>query len=101
MTEMVPVALRESQPPVNGMAYVNVPAAVGVPLMVMVLLAHEAVTPAGKPDGTPMPVALMVVCVMAVSAVLTHRVGELEAGETDTTVMIPETVPQPPVKETV
>ena len=101
MTEMVPVALRESQPPVNGMAYVNVPAAVGVPLMVMVLLAHEAVTPAGKPDGTPMSVALMVVCVMAVSAVLTHRVGELEAGETDTTVMIPETVPQPPVKETV
>ena len=73
------------------------PDTVGVPLMVMVLLAHEAFTPAGKPVGTPMPVALMVVCVMAVKALLMHRYGELEAGETDTTVMVPETVPQPPV----
>ena len=69
--------------------------------MVRVLLAHEAVTPVGKPDGIPMPVALMVVCVMAVSAVLTHRVGELEASPTPSTEMVPETVPQPPVKETV
>ena len=72
-TIMVPVAFRELHPPVNGMAYVNVPAEVGVPLMVMVLLAHEAVTPGGKPLGVPMPVALTVVCVMAVSAVLMQR----------------------------
>lgn len=66
--------------------------------MVMVLLAHEAVKPAGKLVGLPMPVALMVVCVIAVKAVLMHRLGELEAGETDTTVIVPETVPQPPTK---
>jgi hypothetical protein len=37
------------------------PEAVGVPLMVMVLAAQAAVTPAGKPVGVPMPVAPVVV----------------------------------------
>jgi hypothetical protein len=48
---------------------------VGVPLMVMVLLAHAAVTPAGSPVAVPMPVAPVVACVIAVKAVLIHSVG--------------------------
>jgi hypothetical protein len=80
----------------------NAPEAVGVPLMVMVLLAQAAVTPAGSPVGVPMPVAPLVVCVMAVSGVLMHNVGVEEAAPTallSTTVMVPVafTVPQPPV----
>ena len=47
--------------------------------MVMVLLAHVAVTPAGKPEAVPMPVALVVVWVMLVKAVLIHTVGVLDA----------------------
>ena len=50
--------------------------------MVIVLDAHEAVTPAGKLDGTPMPVAPVVVCVTGVSAVLIHRLGEDDAAPT-------------------
>lgn len=65
----------------------NVPDAVGVPLMVMVLLAHVALTPAGKPlaPDTPaleMPVAPVVVCVMLVKAVLMQSVGVLDAAPT-------------------
>ena len=37
-----------------------------MPLMVMVLLDHEAFTPAGKPLAVPIPVAPVVVCVMLV-----------------------------------
>ena len=57
----------------------NVPFAVGVPLIVIVLLAHAAVTPAGKPVGVPMPVAPVVVCVIFVKAVLMHSVGVEDA----------------------
>ena len=47
--------------------------------MVMVLEANEAVTPAGKPVGAPMPVAPVVVKVIgAGSAVLIQSVGEDE-----------------------
>ena len=53
----------------------NVPEAVGVPLIVMVFAAHDAVTPAGRFVGAPIPVAPVVVCVIAVSAVFTHKVG--------------------------
>ena len=58
----------------------NVPEAVGVPLMVIVLDAQEADTPAGKSVAVPMPVAPVVVCVMAVKAVLMQSVG-VEEGE--------------------
>ena len=58
----------------------NVPDAVGVPLMVIELAAHPAVTPAGKPAGVPMPVAPVVVWVTGVSTVLIHNVG-VEEGE--------------------
>jgi hypothetical protein len=60
----------------------KVPDAVGVPLIVIVLLAHAAVTPAGKPVAAPIPVAPVVVCVIAVSAVLIHNVGVLDAAVT-------------------
>ena len=79
----------------------NVPDAVGVPLIVIVFVAHAAVTPAGKPVAAPIPVALVVVCVIAVSAVLIHNVGVLDAALTvlfGVTVIVPVafTVPQPP-----
>jgi hypothetical protein len=44
----------------------KIPDAVGVPLMVIVLDAQAALTPAGKPVAAPMPVAPVVVCVMLV-----------------------------------
>ena len=80
----------------------NVPDAVGVPLMVMALEAQAAVTPAGRPVAVPMPVAPVVVCVTAVRAVLMHSVGVAEAEEAvldGVTVMVPVavTLPQPPV----
>ena len=78
------------------------PEAVGVPLIVIVLDAQEAVTPAGRPLGVPMPVAPVVVCVIAVRAVLMQSVGVEEAAPTVlscVTVMVPEafTLLQPPV----
>ena len=80
----------------------KVPDAVGVPLIVIVLLAQAAVTPVGKPVAAPIPVAPVVVCVIAVSAVLIHTVGVLDATLTvlaGVTVIVPVafTVPQPPV----
>ena len=81
----------------------NVPDAVGVPLIVMVLAAQAAVTPAGKPVAAPMPVANVVVWVIAVRAVLIHKVGLEDAALTvifGVTVIVPVafTVPQPPAK---
>ena len=80
----------------------KVPDAVGVPLMVIVLLAHAAVTPVGKPVAVPIPVFPEVVWVIAVSAVLIHNVGALEAALAvllGVTLIVPValTVPQPPV----
>jgi hypothetical protein len=79
-----------------------VPLAVGVPLIVIVLLAHAAVTPAGKPVAVPIPVAPVVVCVMFVNAVLIHNVGDELAAPAvlaGVTMMVPVafTLPQPPV----
>jgi len=76
---MVPVAVAVPHPPVNGMLYGNVPETVGVPLIVMTLLAQLAVTPVGKPVGAPIPVASVVANVIFVNAVLIHTVGELAA----------------------
>lgn len=85
----------------------NVPAAVGVPEMVITFPDHAALTPAGKPfaPDTPLleiPVAPVVVLVIFVKAVLTHKVGVLEAVPavlTADTVILPVafTEPQPPV----
>jgi len=80
----------------------KVPAAVGVPLMVIVLDDQEALTPAGKPVAVPIPVAPVVAIVIFVNAVLIHTLG-LEEGEPAVllavTVMVPVafTLPQPPV----
>ena len=81
----------------------KVPAADGVPLIVIVFDAHDAVTPAGKLVGVPIPVAPVVLCVIGVSGVLMHNVGVDEAVPAvlaGVTVMVPValTVPQPPVR---
>ena len=47
--------------------------------MVIVFDAQVAVTPAGKPVAAAMPVAPVVVCVIAVNAVPIHTLGEDEA----------------------
>ena len=72
------------------------------------MVTHEADTPAGRPltpVDTPsleMPVAPVVVWVIAVSAELTHKVGAEEAAVTvfTLTVIVPVAfpVPHPPVK---
>jgi hypothetical protein len=60
--------------------------------MVIILLAQAAVTPAGNPVAVPMPVALVVACVIFVKAVLTVSVGVDDAAPTAqaaVTVMVP------------
>ena len=47
--------------------------------MVIVLEAHAAVTPVGNPVAVPIPVALVVVCVIAVKALLLQSVGDEDA----------------------
>ena len=59
----------------------KMPDAVGVPEIVMVLVAQTAVTPAGSPVAVPIPVAPVVMWVIEVRAVLMHRVGAEEAAE--------------------
>ena len=83
----------------------KVPDAVGVPLIVITLLAQTAVTPAGNPVAVPMPVAPVVAIVMdGVKAVFTISViGDAVPavfGVHDETVIVPVafTLPQPPVK---
>ena len=68
----------------------------------MVFPAQAAVTPAGKPAATPMPVARVVAWVISVITVLIHKVGVEDAAPTvisGVTVIVPValTVPQPPV----
>ena len=81
----------------------NVPAVVGVPLIVMVWFDHVAVTPGGNPEGVLIPVTPEVLCVMAVNGVLMHRVGLEEAAPTVLvvdTVMVPVALTplQPPAR---
>jgi hypothetical protein len=78
------------------------PDAVGVPLIVIVLLNHEALTPAGNPVAVPMPVAPVVACVIDVNAVLIQSVGVEDptpAVFAAVTVIVPValTLPHPPV----
>ena len=74
----------------------------GVPEILIVLLAQAALTPAGSPVAVPMPVAPVVACVIFVNAVLIHKVGVLDAAPAvlfGVTVIVPVafTLPQPPV----
>jgi hypothetical protein len=60
--------------------------------MVIILLAQAAVTPAGNPVAVPMPVALVVACVIFVKAVLTVNVGVDDAvptAQAAVTVIVP------------
>jgi hypothetical protein len=70
--------------------------------MVIILLAQLAVTPGGKPFAIPIPCVPVVECVIAVNALLIHKVGVAEAALAvlfGFTVMVPVAVilPQPPV----
>ena len=81
----------------------NGPVSVAEPVIIMVFDAHDAVIPAGRPVGVPMPVAPVVVCVIVVRGVFSQRVGVEDAALTvfsGVTSMVPvaDTVPQPPVK---
>ena len=74
-----------------------------MPLIVIVLLAQEAVTPDGRSVAVPLPDAPVVVCVILVKALLIHNVGVDEAVPAvfdAVTVIVPVafTLPQPPVK---
>ena len=51
------------------------PATEGVPTIVIVSAAQDAVTPVGKPDAVPMPVAPVVPILIFVNAVFTVTVG--------------------------
>ena len=80
----------------------KVPAAVGVPVMVITSLAQLAVTPAGKSVAVPIPVAPVVAMVISVRAVLTQSVGvelAVPAVLSPLTVIVPVafTLPHPPV----
>ena len=71
--------------------------------MVMVLDDQAAVTPEGKPVDVPIPVAPVVLCVILVNALLTHKVGVVDAALdviSGLTVIVPVafTMPQSPVK---
>ncbi len=68
----------------------------------MILADQLALTPAGKPVDTPIPVALVVVWVIPDKTVLMHKVGVDEAAPTvlaTETIIVPVAyaVPQPPV----
>ena len=73
-----------------------------MPLMVIVLPDHAALTPAGSPLAAPIPLAPAVEWVILVSAVFIHNVGVEEAADTvlvGVTVIVPVafTAPHPPV----
>jgi len=78
----------------------NVPDAVGVPLIVTTSADHVPLTPAGRPENVA-PVAPVVAKVIAVMAVLIHSVGLVPVAIVFCafTVIVPEalTVPHPPV----
>ena len=82
----------------------NVPEAVGVPLIVIVLLAKLALNPAGRPDATPIPVAPVVANVtVGDNGSPIQTVGFDDGAETvlfGVIVIVPValTVPQPPVR---
>jgi hypothetical protein len=79
----------------------NVPVTVGVPLIVIVLFAQVAVNPAGKPVAVPIPVAPVVVAVIAGDNASFTQVdrGAGAVVVLINTVIVPValTVPHPPV----
>ncbi len=76
-----------------------------MPLIVITLPDQAAVTPVGNPEAVPMPVALVVACVIFVNTVFTGNVGVVDAAAAaqagaPLTVILPIafTLPQPPVR---
>ena len=76
-----------------------------MPLIVIVLLDQAAETPVGNPEAVPIPVALVVACVIFVNTVFTVSVGVVDAeaaaqaGDALTVILpVAFTMPQPPVK---
>ena len=76
----------------------------GVPLIVIVLLDHEAVTPVGNPVAAPIPVAPVVVKVIVGDIAVFEQYVPLGAALTavilGVTVIVPVafTAPHPPVR---
>ena len=73
-----------------------------MPLIVITSPDQAAVTPVGNPEAVPMPVALVVPCVIFVKTVFTVSVGLDDAAAAEqaaVTVIVPVafTLPQPPV----
>jgi hypothetical protein len=69
-----------------------VPVTDGVPLIVIVLLDQAAETPVGNPEAVPIPVALVVPCVIFVNTVFTVSVGVVDAAaaaQAAATVIVP------------
>ena len=63
-----------------------------MPLIVITLPDQAAVTPVGKPVAVPMPVALVVACVIFVNTVFTVSVGVVDAeaaAQAAVTVIVP------------
>ena len=70
--------------------------------MVITFDAQVAATPAGNPEAVPILVAPVVLCVIAVNAVLIHKVGDEDAAPAvlfGVTIIVPVafTLPHPPV----
>ena len=70
--------------------------------MIIVLLDHIAVTPEGSPSTVPIPVVIVVVCLIAGKSSFIHTVGEEEAVLTELDgeifkIPVADTFPQPPV----
>jgi hypothetical protein len=91
VTVIVPGAFTQPHPPLNGILYEKVPDELGVPLIVIVLADHEAVTPVGNPVAVPIPVALVVLCVIGVKPVFTISVGAEVAPPTVLVGTLPQT----------
>jgi hypothetical protein len=105
LTVMRPVEVGEPQPPMVDIVYVNVPATVGVPLMVMLGEAQLLLTPAGKPD-TIAPVAPVIEYAILAIAALMHtdcvavvpaEVSVMELPAVTVILPVAVAVPQPPV----
>ena len=79
----------------------KVPAAVGVPAMVITLADHVAVTPAGNPVAEPIPVAPVVAIVIgAVKAVFITSVGFDEAVSAELVMIQPQVSPSEDIVST-
>ncbi len=71
----------------------KVPAAEGVPEIVITLPDQAAVTPEGKPDAEPIPVAPVVAIVIGVKSAVAKGVGIVDGAATVLVMMQPQESP--------